>query len=84
MLAPARAARQSVPQSWVIGLVAECADVEGRMAPRNLLPQGSHARVVNSPGPEKESVGTWDELQRIARAYAHRIEDVDRESDLGL
>ena len=25
-------------ESWVIGLLAECPDVEGRMAPRNLLP----------------------------------------------
>ena len=67
-----------------MGLITECADVEGRMAPRNLPSQSSQARVVDAPGPEKESVGTWDDLQPVAWIYAHRIGDVGRESDLAL
>ena len=67
-----------------MGLITECADVEGRMAPRNLPSQTSQSRVVNVSGPEKEAVGAWYELQRVAWTYAHLIEYVGRESDLAL
>ena len=52
------------------------------MADRNPVSQSTQARVVDAPGPEKVSVGTWYELEPVAWAYAHRIEDVGWESDL--
>ena len=62
----------------------ECVDVERRMFLWSLLLESSQPRVVDSSVSKKESVGTWDELQRVAWAYAQRIEDVGRESDLAL
>ena len=72
----------SVPQTWVIGVVAECVDVERWASFRNLPPESAQPRVVDAPGPEKIAIWSFYELKRVARDYAHRIKDVGRESDL--
>ena len=71
-------------RAGVIELLSECADVERRMILRNLAPESAQARVVNAPGTQQVVVGAWYELERVAWAYAHRIEGVSRESNLAL
>ena len=75
---------ESVSQSRVIGPLAECVDVERLLPSRTLSPQSSQAWVFDAPGSEQVAVWAWYELQSVAWAYVHRVEDVGWESDLAL
>ena len=66
-----------------MGLLTECSDVKRRVPFRNLLSQRAQARVVDTSGSEEVSVGAWYELQLVAWAYAHHIEDVCWKRSLG-
>ena len=63
-------------QSWTVGLGAECADVERRLAGWNVLSQGSETRPVDVLRSEQADVRRLDEFESVAWAYAHRIGDV--------
>ena len=75
---------ESIPQSWIIGLLPECLDVEGWVAGRNFVSQRSEARVVEPSRSQQVSARRFYEFEVVAWVHAHRIKDVRRDSDLVL
>ena len=60
---------------------SECSDMKRRVTFRNLPPQRSESRVVDTPWVEKETFRGFRKLEGVVWAYTHSIEDTGRDRD---